>query len=543
MIKRFYKISELNNTDEVKKQDLVEVSSNGTSGSVDFSQIADLAVKNTEYDSLTTSEKTIIGAINEAAQSHIEVQVNQVRTSGTEIATIKVNNNEVVPIYSQGIEVNTQDTATRTLQSLEVNGVNYKVHSGIDKPIIYGFHINSSESDPSACVTYLEDAIGMTPAKMDFTNKVFNYGSWGDNFIINGIKPCILNPQGQVVCYLNPNDYTKDIDGNTVPITQAEMDADSTSPYYMGNVMVEFPKIYMKMVPDEGDPTSASIYFSNKEIDYSYKDYAYISPSKEHKEHFYMAAYNGSVVGDTYSASAVMRSVSGSRAMNRITASESRTMCVNNGSNYHMITLSEVTLINLLLVLFGKSLNSQAVYGQGLTSGGSESINDNFRTGEQNQRGLFYGMNSGTITSSDFTNCVKVFGIENWWGFAWRRYDGHVLKSGVHYIKNCFGQEDGSTADGFSDSGTGYINTDISSPTNGYIAKETFISDTMIASATGSPATSSKCYCDYYYTGTNTFAYRGGPSGSGAYCGSFSVDLSNSASGRHWNIGSSPSCT
>ena len=33
---------------------------------------------------------------------------------------------------------------------------------------IYGFHINSNESDPSAAVTYLKDAVGMTPAKMDY---------------------------------------------------------------------------------------------------------------------------------------------------------------------------------------------------------------------------------------------------------------------------------------------------------------------------------------------------------------------------------------
>jgi hypothetical protein len=105
---------------------------------------------------------------------------------------------------------------------------------------------------------------------------------------------------------------------------------------------------------------------------------------------------------------------------------------------------------------------------------------------------------------------VKVLGIENWWGFSFRRYDGHILSSGVHYIKNCFGQDDGSTADGFSDGGTGYINTGISSPASEYISKETFISGTMIVSATGSPASSTKCYCDRYYTGTNTFVYRGG---------------------------------
>jgi len=541
MIKKFYKISELNNTDEVTEDDILETTSSDKSKAVPVDDIADLTV-NSEYDSLVTTDKTLIGAVNESAQSHIQVTVTQVRTSGKEIAKIKVNNSTTTSVYAQNVIPNDDTAPVTNLTTIEIGGQIYSVRNE-EKPVIYGIHIDSSESDPSACVAYLEDAVGMTPAKMNFTTKEFSYGSWGDNFIINGIKPCILNPQGEVVCYLNPNDYTKDIDGNTVPITQAEMDADATSPYHMGNVMVEFPKIYMKMVPDEGDPTSASIYFSNKKIDSSYKDYAYIGPSKEHKEHFYMAAYNGSVVGDTYSASAVMRSVSGSRAMNKITASESRTMCVNNGSNYHMTTLSEVTLINLLLVLFGKSLNSQAVYGQGLTSGGSEAINDAFRTGEQNQKGLFYGTNSGSVTSTNFTNCVKVFGMENWWGFAFRRYEGHILKSGTHYIKNCFGQDDGSTADGFSDNGTGYINTGISSPASEYISKETFISDTMIASATGSPASSTKCYCDYCYTGINTFAFHGGISYYGADCGSFFVHLNVSASSRGWGFGSSPSCT
>lgn len=542
MIKRFYKISELNNTTTVTEDDILETTtSENKSKAVTVGEIADLTV-NDEYDDLVTSDKTILGAINESSQSHVQVDVTQVRTSGKEIAKIKVNNSTTTSVYAQNVIPNDDTAPVTNLTTVEIGGQIYSVRNE-EKPVIYGIHIDSSESDPSACVTYLEDAVGMTPAKMDFTNNVFTYGSWGDNFIINGVKPCILNPQGQVVCYLNPNDYTKDIDGNTVPITQAEMDADPTSPYYMGNVMVEFPKIYMKMVPDEGDPTSASIYFSNKKIDASYKDYAYIGPSKEHKEHFYMAAYNGSVVGDTYSASAVMRSVSGSRAMNKISASESRTMCVNNGSNYHMTTMSQVTLINLLLVLFGKSLNSQAVYGQGLINSGTEAINDAFRTGEQNQKGLFYGTNSGSVTSTNFTNCVKVFGMENWWGFAFRRYDGHILSNGVHYIKNCFGQEDGSTDDGFSDDGTGYIHTGVASPADGFISKETFISDTMIVSATGSPASSSKCYCDYCYTGTNTFAYRGGSSSSGTNCGSFYVNLNHSTSYLYWNIGASPSCT
>ena len=34
------------------------------------------------------------------------------------------------------------------------------------KKVIYGYHIDSSEYDSDKAVTYLADAIGMTPAKM-----------------------------------------------------------------------------------------------------------------------------------------------------------------------------------------------------------------------------------------------------------------------------------------------------------------------------------------------------------------------------------------
>lgn len=73
--------------------------------------------------------------------------------------------------------------------------------------ICYGMHIDGNESDPSAKVTYLRDAVGMTPVKMNFSTGVFSYGSWGNAFFIP--RPCMLKTNGTVDYYLNPNDYTK----------------------------------------------------------------------------------------------------------------------------------------------------------------------------------------------------------------------------------------------------------------------------------------------------------------------------------------------
>ncbi len=45
---------------------------------------------------------------------------------------------------------------------------------------LYGFELNLDESEPSNMIRYIEDNTSYTPAGMNFTNGVFNYGDWGD---------------------------------------------------------------------------------------------------------------------------------------------------------------------------------------------------------------------------------------------------------------------------------------------------------------------------------------------------------------------------
>lgn len=72
---------------------------------------------------------------------------------------------------------------------------------------VYGFHINSKNSDPYGAVTYLRDAVGMTPVHMDYANDTFDWGSWGDAFFLP--RPCMLKYDGTFDYYLDENDYTK----------------------------------------------------------------------------------------------------------------------------------------------------------------------------------------------------------------------------------------------------------------------------------------------------------------------------------------------
>ena len=128
---------------------------------------------------------------------------------------------------------------------------------------VYGFHVNSNESDPSACVTYLRDAVGMTPAKMDFTNGKFDWGSWRDAFFIP--RPCMLRSDGTVAYYLNENNYALKEDGTASDISNDSFD---------GNAMMEWGKdhkrIWYKIVVDANDVTSYSVYIADHKED---KDY------------------------------------------------------------------------------------------------------------------------------------------------------------------------------------------------------------------------------------------------------------------------------
>ena len=398
---------------------------------------------------------------------------------------------------------------------------------GVEK---YGFHIDGSKSVPTEMVSYLSDCdnASYTPAHMDYTNDAFNYGSWENAWFVQGVRPCILGTDGTVIKYLDKNDYTKDIDGYTVDIGGTLVNA---------NVMVEFPKIWLKVVPDSDDNTSANVYISNIKLDDGYKDYAYINYQKSHKNHFYLSAYNSSTIDSK------LRSLSGQTTTKTksLTGTTEISYAEANGVGWSTEHAGQIMLINFLLILIGKSTNTQAVFGQGLNTGGSEAVNSGFETGVHNAKGLFYGTNSGAAAT--YTNAVKVFGIENWWGFQWQRYRGDILSGNTLKIKLCYGQEDGSTVDNFNTDATGYriVSGGNATGTSGqYISQMVFDTGGMYAKeANNSNASSTSKYCDgYWFNGSGfRFALRGGASDFGALVGALSVNRGSVVGYASWYVG------
>lgn len=394
---------------------------------------------------------------------------------------------------------------------------------------IYGFHIDSTESDPSACVTYLADAIGMTPAFMDFANNRFNWGSWADAFFIP--RPCMLNYDGTVAYYLDPSDYTKKLDGTA---------SDITNDTFQGNAMIEWgkngKKIWYKIVPDSGDDTSASVYIADYQADTDYRAWSFINNQGELVEHFYTPIYNGSLDG-----AGRLRSLSGVASTelcyNKTVNQEVAAAEMNNpGSDklWYTEVYSDIVLIDLLLILMGKSLNTQEAFGTGRTGQSSRNISDVLTTGTMDGSGLFWG-------SANKNDGVKVFGMENWWGNHWRRYAGHLLVDYVHKYKLTRGTGDGSAASDYNATGADYLTGANSPQTSVYVGKMAFDSYAFMVKSGG--GTSATYWCDYYDSGAATrYAARGGACNYGADAGAFQVFMGTPPTSGYWSIGAALSC-
>ena len=409
-----------------------------------------------------------------------------------------------------------------------------KIRSELDSAfgVVYGFHIDSSESDPATAVTYLRDAVGMTPAHMDYTNNKFIWGSWKHAFFMP--RPCMLNNDGTVAYYLDEDNYALKEDGTA---------SDIANDAFAGNAMMEWgqngQRIWYKIEPDTGDDTSASVYIANYKVDEDFHAWNFYDYNNILKEHFYTPIYNGSIVND--GTNDVLRSLSGKTysqlCQSKTVAVEIQMAERNNfgaDKGWHTEVFADVVLIQILCYLVGKSLNVQAVFGNGRINHASAASNM-LGTGTMDDKGLFWGSNGNN-------DGVKIFGMENFWANQWRRYAGHYLVDNVNMFKLTRGTADGSTATDYSTSGaTGYLTGGTSPSSNGYYSKMKFDSRGAFSIDSVAGGSASAYYCDYFYQNSGTrYALHGGVCSDGAVCG-FYVYLRIAASDTSWAFGAAPS--
>ena len=378
------------------------------------------------------------------------------------------------------LTITAQGTSETAETQLEVNYFsNYSVE--LNFYTIYGFHVDGTVSDPANAVSYEVKYDGenvknynYTPAHMDFANDVWVWGSWSeDDFFMP--RPVLIKQDYSEKIYLDPDNLSLDIDGNDVS-------AKLTGTTDGWNAMMEWgkngKKIWYKLVPGT-DPTSYTVYISDAQVDNSFVAWSFYDANNVLGDHFYTAIYNGSVVSN------VLRSLSGKTPNNTTAGATQITYAKANNKNsesyaWYIDVFADRILINFLLVLVIKSLNSDVV-GYGNYTGGS-SASSLLATGTGNTKGMFYGKQSDYV--------CKVFGMENYFANIWRRMAGLILNAGSILYKLTYGTADGSGAAGYIESDSAPSNYNVSGITiatnlsSSYIMKETAKTDGALIPST-----------------------------------------------------------
>ncbi len=390
---------------------------------------------------------------------------------------------------------------------------------------LYGFKLDQNESDPASMITYLNDNKSFRSAYMDYATNTFNYGDWLDAFFMK-VRPCMLKYNGTVDYYLDPDNYDLKEDGTPSDVADVN---------YGGNAMMQFPKVYYKIV-DNGDNT-ADIYISNKKLDEGFHYWTHIDANGNEIPYCYMPIYNG------YNDGTRLRSLSNKIPMHSKTASQEVALALANNPTGDVIWYTDVfcdrSLVNNLLLLIGKSTNTQAVFGNGYCTGGSRDSNPRIKTGTMNTNGLFWGSNGSSMVG------VKVFGMEHWWGNQWRRIAGWIEDKGTQKVKMTYGQSDGSTVDGYNTTGDGYItipNATPSGTTGMYISKMVFDDHGLIPKTVSGSGTT--YYTDglYFNNSQVDYAFVGGCSDTKLLAGALYSYLSYEAYKTYWGAGAAISC-
>ena len=401
------------------------------------------------------------------------------------------------------ITVNVAGTNDYTPDSAYIN---------VAKGYRYGYRINKNDSNPATRVEYLYDAVGQTPAYMDFTRGIFNYGSWGNKWFVTENKPLMLRSDGTVDYYLDPDDYTKKADGTA---------SDVSNTAYDGNAMAQFPLCWIKRWEDSNYEYEV---VSDVQWDSDYKAYAHTRADGTIAPFFYWSMFGGS------GSASKIRSLADQTLSGGLTAAQEIAGCQANGVKWYKHTWSQKEFIRTLLVLMGKSTDIQSVFGYGNFSVSSSS--DFLPTGTLKNKGQFFGYN-------DSTHQVKVFHVEKPWGEQWDRLAGLCNNAGVIYVKMT--PEGGGYR--VSDA-VGYTNTGITpiAATHSYITKMHCSEYGFIPTAVS--GSGSTYYCDACNIDNSKFVLllAGGTSTNYLNGGAFTFYLNAEPTFAYYGCGCGLSC-
>lgn len=351
-------------------------------------------------------------------------------------------------------------------------------------PVLLGYQtmtaiINFGNSNPNTCVTYTDDAVGMTAEQ------------WDEFF---GHYP-VLFKDGKEVGKLDRNNYALFEDGSLADIESGKS----------GDAMIAFPRRGLKMSKANNQMT---ISFTNDPDNPDFKYYAHQRGSVK-KNIFYIGAFKGFKDDDN-----ILRSLSGKTPTTDITIGTARTYAHNHGSGYEQSAFYQLLFRQCAYVMKFGSLNSQSTVGKGLVSA-SAKVN----TGGANAYGMDCEIISATHPSymTDGQHQVKCLGVEDFWGNVFEWIDGLVTDSSspINILTNTDNFQDDGMGAGYMTSSSG-----VTSETNAYMKEPQGNTETGFTFKV-SGGSSTTYFTDSAYFGGGFVACSGGDWVCGSFAGTF----------------------
>ena len=432
---------------------------------------------------------------------------------------ITTNTGSIVTLTFDGETITATETSTGEYEAdvpkygtwiitSELNGSIKTVSLVIDIVKIYtvtinhyytmGLEIDLTDSNPATCCTYTDDAVDMTSGSSDW-----------DSFF--GHYPCLFK-NGVEVAKLDPNDFTKDIHGNSVDITSGTD----------GDVMIAFPKRGLKI---STSGTTVSIKMTNDPDASGFKEYAHERGSTT-KDVFYYGAFMG------YYNNTSLRSLSGKTPTASLLLESFRNSAQANGSGYDLIGFYQLIYIQAMYILKYKNLDSQSMIGTGFVKSTNTGV---IATGGTETWGMDCEVIKETQPTymTDQEHHVKLFGIEDLWGNIFECIDGLLGNSSYEIL---------TATENFNNSATGYTNqgsSGFSAYTVNYMSKPQGNSECgfFFKEASGS-ATTYFCDKNTIYSAASIFwANHGGSWGDGTDAGIFNIYLGRNTTFSSVNAG------
>lgn len=464
----------------------------------------------------TTAEKTKLAGIEEEANKTViddtldDSSTNPVQNKVVK-AALDTNKNNISSIQQEQIAQNA-DIATLRL-ALDTK--------------IYGIRIDKQDANPDTRVTYLYDAVGMTPAYMDFNSGSFNYGSWADIWFIKNNRPIALKFDGTVNYELDHTDFTKKFDGTT---------SDVSDPNYAGNFMSEMPTVYVKRWEDS---RYNYIAFSNKQVNSDFLAQAHTNANGTVNSAIYLPMFKG-----WKDSNNKLRSLMGTYPTGSTTGTNEVTYVSNNGAGWQIWDKAKIDLIIDLIMLITKSTNCRTKIGNGccLTYNASDTTNygkmeSGYETDgtTRSASAQFYG-SEGTDVTNYGKHHMIAFYIEDLWGNRWDRCLGFNLVDNIYKVK--------MTPPYVLNSDSTYQSLSVTPPSSTEEWLKNVSSGVYGDVPTEVGASSTSGFASYFYKNAsgNRLSRFGGAADGGLRVGRY-WNLSTDSGIGYWSIGGSPCYT